>query len=346
MAYHRILLSKFGSPDVLQWVEEKQLPEPENDQVRIRIQKTSAAFTDTMIRKGIYPDVTAKPPFSPGYDLVGVIDKVGSRVTRFNVGQTVAALTVIGAYSEYLCVAEKELAVVPEELDSAEVLSLVLSYMTAYQMLYRVAQVTPGQRVLVHGAGGAVGTALLQLGKLNNLQMYGTGSASKQDVISRMGATVIDYQSEDFVERIKVLTEGGVDIVFDPIGGKHINRSLQTLRPGGKLIAYGFHSIVTGKGGSIILDFIRVQLRAIFNFLPFRPSVHFYSIGALKKQHPDWFFEDLSKLFQLLKDKKIKPEIWKTMPLNQAAQAHKLIEEAAVKGKIVLQVQPESNKPQ
>src|SRR6266852_1644597 len=168
--------------------------------------------------------------------MVGVVDQLGAGVTHLKLGQRVADLTVIGAYSEYLCLPASRLTPVPEGLDPAEAVSLVLSYVTAYQMLHRVAKVEPGQRILIHGAGGAVGEAMLQLGKLLDLEIYGTASKSKHELVKRLGATPIDYQREDFVERVRSLTGDGVDAAFDPIGGDNFKRSFSVLRRGGKLV--------------------------------------------------------------------------------------------------------------
>ena len=169
MSYKRVIITKFGGPEVLKMIEETTLPEPKPGEVRVKVLATSAAFTDAWIRKGTYPDVKEKPPFSPGYDMVGVVDKLGEGVTHFQVGQRVADLTVIGAYSEYICLPESRLTPVPEGLDPAEAVSLVLSYVTAYQMLHRVAKVKRSQRILVHGAGGAVGTAHVTIGQAARL---------------------------------------------------------------------------------------------------------------------------------------------------------------------------------
>lgn len=171
MGYKKVVIKEFGGPEVLEVTEEPTLPEPGFGEVRIKVLTTSAAFTDTMIRKGQYPDVKAKPPFSPGYDLVGLVDKPGEGAAKFNIGQKVADLTVVGAYAEYICLPESQLTLVPDELDPVEAVSLVLSYVTAYQMLHRYAKVNSGQRILIHGA---VGTAILQLGRLLDLTMYGT----------------------------------------------------------------------------------------------------------------------------------------------------------------------------
>ncbi|MFH1183686.1 MAG: medium chain dehydrogenase/reductase family protein [Chloroflexota bacterium] len=333
MGYKRVVITKFGGPEVLKMIQETELPEPKSGEVRVQVLATSAAFTDVWIRKGTYPDVKGKPPFSPGYDMVGVVDKLGEGVLHVRVGQRVADLTVIGAYSEYVCLPESHLTPVPEGLDPAEAVSLVLSYVTAYQMLHRLARVHRGQRILIHGAGGAGGTAMLQLGKLLDLEMYGTASRSKHELMERLGATPIDYKSEDFVERIRSLTGDGVDAVFDSLGGDNFRRSFSVLRRGGKLVAHGFYNSVLGKGGSIPIDFIQLML---WNLWPNGRSTAFYSIRPLRKKHPDWFSEDLTRLFDLLAQNKIKPVIAARMPLAEARRAHELIERAEVQGKIVL----------
>lgn len=335
MAYSRIIITKFGGPEVLEVVEESTLPEPRLGEVRIKVLVTSAAFTDVMIRKGKYPDVKKKPPFSLGYDMVGMVDKLGPKATRFEVGAMVADLTIIGAYSEYICLPEAHLTPVPNGLDPAEAVSLILSYVTPYQMLHRVAKVKPGQRILVHGAGGAVGTAMLQLGRLMNLEMYGTDDPSKHALIASLGATPIDYHHQNLDTHLRMAISGDLDAVFDPIGGDSLTRSLRLLRPGGILVAYGFQNAVMGKGGNIPFDFLRLKY---WDILPNQRSTAFYSIGAMRQQRPDYFLEDLSQLFDWLKQGKIKPVIAARMPLSEARQAHELIEQATVKGKIVLVV--------
>ena len=335
MSYTRIVITEFGGPEVLKAVKEETLPEPAAGEVRIKVLATSAAFTDVMIRKGKYPDVKDKPPFSLGYDMVGIVDKLGVGATRFERGQRVADLTIVGAYSEYICLQESRLTLVPEGLDSAEAVSLILSYVTPYQMLHRVARIKAGQRIIVHGAGGAVGTAMLQLGRLMNLEMYGTDAQSKHELIASLGATPIDYHHKDLNQQLRAVIGGNVDAVFDPIGGESLKQSFQMLRPSGVLVAYGFQNAVLGKGGNIPLDFLRLKL---WNILPNRRSTAFYSIGAMRQQHPDWFSEDLTQLFEWLGQGKIKPIIDTQMPFTEARYAHELIEQAAVKGKIVLSV--------
>ncbi len=331
MNYNRVVISKFGEAEVLQKITENELPKPQKGQVRIKVLTTSVSFTD----RGIYPNVKEKPPFSPGYDLVGIVDELGEGVNNLTIGQKVADLTIIGAYSEYICLNSNSVVPVPENLDDAETVSLILSYLTAYQMLHRSAKVKNGQTILIHGASGAVGTAMIQLGKLMDLKMYGTASKSKDEFIKNMGAIPIDYKNQDFVKVINRKEPNGIDAVFDPMGGDYFPRSLSLLKKKGTLVGFGFQNSASGNGGNMVLDFLKIQY---WNLLPTKPSANFYLITSMRTKHPKWFQEDLSILFELLADKKIKPEIGKIMTLDQAVAAHKLVENAKVEGKIILRV--------
>lgn len=335
MSYKKMILNEFGGPEVLHVVEEDALPEPGSDEVRVKVLAASATFTDTMVRKGTYYGFKETPPFSPGYDMVGVVDKLGVGVTGLEIGQMVADLTVWGAYTEYMLRPADALVPVPAGLDPAEAVSMVLSYVTAYQMLHRIAKVQRGQKILVHGAGGAVGTALLELGGLLDLEIYGTASKSKHDLVKNLGGIPIDYKSEDFLERVQALDGDGMNASFDAIGGENFKRSFDSLKNGGTLVAYGFYNQAMGRGGSVPMAYTKL---ALWNILPNGRKTSFYSIGALRKKNPEWFKEDLSVLFDLLAAGKIKPSIERRMNLEDAAQAHELIEEAAVKGRIVLDV--------
>jgi NADPH:quinone reductase-like Zn-dependent oxidoreductase len=335
MPYRRVITTRFGGPEVLQLVTEPDLPEPGPGQARVKVQAATASYTDTIIRNGRYPDVKNTPPFTPGYDLVGVVDALGPSVTGLAVGQRVAALTVIGAYCEYLCVRSDWLVPVPDGLDAAEAVCLVLTYTTAYQMLHRVAKVEAGQRILVIGAGGAVGTAILQLAQPLGLRMYGTASSRKRDWVAGWGATPIDYQSEDVAGRVRELTGDGVDVAFDPLGGASARRSVRAVRRGGLLVAYGFHDLVRGRENrfGFYADFIRVM---VGRYLPARRRMVIYTITGLRREHPDWFREDLTALFELLGAGQIKPVIAARLPLAEAAQAHRLLDAESVQGKLVL----------
>src|SRR5262249_10229166 len=185
------------------------------------------------MREGIHPE-TPKLPFTPGWDLVGVVDRLGDGVSGPSPGETVAALPIHGAYAEFVCLPAGDVVPVPDGLPPDEAVSLVLNYITAYQMMHRSAKARPGQRALIHGAAGGVGSALLQLGRLAGLEMYGTCSSRTAAAVSELGGIPIDYQKADFVQEIHRLTWDGVDVVFDGIGGSHIWRSREALRRGGR----------------------------------------------------------------------------------------------------------------
>jgi Alcohol dehydrogenase GroES-like domain len=162
MRHTRIIVTHYGGPDALRVVEE-ECPEPKDGEVRVRVLAAGVSLPDIMAREGVHPE-TPPLPFTPGWDLVGVVDRLGNGVSGIELGQIVAALPIHGAYAEFVCLPQRDLVPVPFGLDAAEAVSLVLNYITAYQMLHRSAKVRSGQRVLIHGAAGGVGTALLQLG--------------------------------------------------------------------------------------------------------------------------------------------------------------------------------------
>ena len=343
MTHTRIIVTHYGGPDALQGVEE-EYPEPKTGEVRVRVLAAGVSLPDIMAREGIHPE-TPLVPFTPGWDLVGVVDSLGYGVNDIEAGQIVAAMPVSGAYTEFICLPQTELIPVPSGVDAAEAVSLVLNYITAYQMLHRSAKVRPGQRVLIHGAAGGVGSALVQLGRLAGLEMYGTCSSRGARAVSDLGCIPIDYQQQDFVTEIHRLTHEGVDVVFDGIGGAHIWRSRKALRPGGRVVAYGLTGSLTGgrlasgRGGR------RDRFRAIAIFgwyiaggwlLPGRKRVTPYSIQTLKRLKPAWFRQDLIILLDLLKHQKIKPLIAHRFPLTEARHAHELLGKGGVIGKIVL----------
>ena len=177
MRHKRIIVAHYGGPDALQVVEE-ECPEPKHGEVRVRVLAAGVSLPDIMAREGVHPE-TPPVPFTPGWDLVGVVDRLGNGVSGIEPGQMVAALPISGAYAEFVCLPQRQLVAVPSGLDAAEAVSLILNYVTAYQMMHHSAKVKPGQRVLIHGAAGGVGTALLQLGRLAGLEMYGTCSSAR-----------------------------------------------------------------------------------------------------------------------------------------------------------------------
>jgi NADPH:quinone reductase len=339
----RVIVTRYGGPDVLQVVEEER-PEPKHGEVRVRVQAAGVSLPDLMMREGIHPE-TPRLPFTPGWDLVGVVDQLGAGVSGIEPGRMVAALPISGAYAEFVCLPPRELVPVPSGLNAAEAVSLVLNYVTAYQMMHRSAKVRSGQRVLIHGAAGGVGSALLQLGRLAGLEMYGTCSSRGASAVADLGGIPIDYQHQDFVTEIHRLAREGVDVVFDGIGGTQIWRSRNAVRRGGKVVAYGLTSSLRGgrlasgrPGGRHRFREIRIFALYIVAcwLLPGRKRVVPYSIQWLKRLRPVWFRQDLVALLDLLQRQKIKPLIAQLLPLAEARRAHELLGKGGVTGKIVL----------
>jgi NADPH2:quinone reductase len=343
MRHRRVVITRYGGPDALSVIEE-ECPEPKAGEARVRVLAAGVALPDVMMREGIHPE-TPRVPFTPGWDLVGVVDRIGAGTSGLEPGQMVAALPISGAYAEFVCLPQRELVPVPPGLDPAEAVSLILNYITAYQMLHRSAKAREGQCVLIHGAAGGVGTALLQLGRLAGLRMYGTCSSRGAASVSGLGGIPIDYQHQDFVKEIRRLTSDGVDAVFDGIGGRHIWRSRKAVRPGGVVVAYGLTGslhggrLASGRSGGRH----RFRAIAIFGlyiaggwFLPGRKRVVPYSIQWLKRMRPALFRQDLMGLFALLEQRTIEPIIARRFLLAEARDAQELLGKGGVTGKIVL----------
>ena len=337
MSYKRVVLQAFGGPEQLVVEEVTDLPEPGPGEVRVKVLSAGTGFTDTIIRQGQYVGVKDKPPFVPGYDWYGTVDALGEGVSGLSLGQPVADMPVIGSYTEYLCVAADRVVPAPEGLDPAQAVAMILSYTTAYQMLTRLRPLQKGMRCLVHAAGGAVGTALLELGQSMGLEMYGTASAPKHELVRKFGATPIDYRNQDFEAFIRDATGGeGVDMVFDTIGGANWARSYRCVKRGGMLVGFGALQITTGeeKLPSLLWGFAR--LMALWKLRPDGRATAFYNIQTRREKHPQEFREDLATLFEMLAAGKLSPAIAATAPLEEVARVHRQIDAAEIAGKVVL----------
>lgn len=339
----RIIVARYGGPDVLQVIEE-ECPQPRQGEARVKVLAAGVSLPDVLAREGVHPE-TPRVPYTPGWDLVGTVDWIGEGIPAFELGQMVAAMPICGCYAEYVCLPQHKFIPVPAGLDPAEAVAVILNYITAHQMLHRSAKVKPGQRVLIHGASGGVGTALLQLGRLASIEMFGTCSAQAVKVVKELGATPIDYRNSDFVQEIHRLTGGGVDAVFDGIGGDNLWRSREALREGGCVVVYGFQAkLRAGRMASGVPN-ARHPIResAILGSYILRNWVRGgrkrmvpYSIQWLMRLKPAQFRNDLLTLFDLLQQNKIKPLIAQRVPLSQARKAHELLGRGGVIGKIVL----------
>ena len=331
--HRRVVVTRHGGPEVLQIVEEP-VPPPGAGQVRVKSEAAGVSAMDLMIRRAGFPGFP-RVPFTPGVDVLGVVDEVGEDVSDVEPGQRVAALLGDkGGYAEYVCVPASETVTVPEELDAAEGVCLVANYLTAYTMLHRAAEVKTGGRILIHGAAGGVGTALLELGALAGLELYGTASKPNHELVESLGGIPIDYRNEDFVERIRALTGDGVDAVFDPIGGaRQLWRSYRALRRGGRLIWFGVAA--TSRSGLRVIPASLIT-RFLLSLIPDGKKA---PMPPDSKTPNDWYRQTLATLFDYLRAGKINPVIAARIPLLEAERAHQLLEAGGHRGKVVLMVE-------
>jgi NADPH:quinone reductase-like Zn-dependent oxidoreductase len=340
MSWQHLRISRFGGPAVLEVVEESTIPEPGAGEVLIKVLAAGTGFTDTMIRRGRYPDFKGPLPFTPGYEIVGVVEKTGPDVAAPRVGDIVADLCVVGGYAQYAIRPSRFLVPVPDGIDPAEAACIPLAYLTAFQMLTRCRHVPSGATILVIGASGTVGTALLDLARHFGLKAIGTCGSTNLPVVSRFGAAPIDYRSGNLVTSVRQLTPGGmgVDVAFDAIGGGHFGRSFACLAPGGLLVAYGSHTMGAGRESLIAagLGLARLKLWSTFSFLFGGRTAVFYSITARRMTHPEDFKADMATLFELLRDDAIQPIVIERLPLTSAREVHARIDRGGLGGKIVL----------
>ena len=325
-----VQVRRFGSPDELEVVD-APLPTADRGEVRVRVLASSVEYTDVTIRRHMYPWVRRRPPFVMGYDVIGEINQLGDGVSGFQVGDRVADLTVVGSNAAYRTLRADHLTRVPASVDVAEAATLILSWTTAYQLLHRAARVQRGQRVLVHGAAGAVGQALLVLGKRAGLELWGTARGEHAALIRELGAMPIDYKREDFTR----VLPGGFDVVFDGIGEAGYRRSLAALKPGGLLCFYGYSAGVQAQRHMLtILTWIaRLYL---WRYLPGGKRARAYSINVMRARHPAWFREDLERLFGLLATRAIRPRVAERISFDEVAEAHRRLEAGGLDGKLVL----------
>jgi len=326
-----VRVSRFGDADGLEVVD-ASLPTAGRGEVRVRVLASSLNYTEVLIRRHLYPQtMRLRPPFVMGYDVVGEIDQIGDDVRGFQIGDRVADMTVVGSNADYCTLRAGDVARVPAGVDAAEAATLILSWTTAYQLLYRAARVQRGQRVLVHGAAGAVGQALLVLGRLAGLELWGTARGEHMALVRELGATPIDYQREDFTR----VLPGGFDVIVDGVGEDGYRRSYAALKRGGLLCAIGFSASVQAQRRvlPIVMEIARLYL---WRLLPGGKRARFYSVNVMRARHPTWFNEDLERLFGLLATGAIRPHVAERISFDEVAEAHRRVEAGGLEGKLVL----------
>ena len=307
-----VRVHNYGGPEVLRF-EDAPRPTPGSGELLIRVYAASVNPLDWKVRAGYMKDYIPLPlPFIPGWDVSGVVEAVGSSVTKFKKGDEVYARPDVtahgnGAYAEYVVAKETETALKPKSIDHVHATTIPVGAVTAWRALFDAAGLKEGQSVLIHGAAGGVGSFAVQLAKWKGAYVIGTASSQNQAFLKELGVDdPVDYEKTRFEEVVR-----DVDVVFDPIGGETQKRSWQTLKKGGILVSivappseeeakkYGVRSaFLSVKGGSALL----------------------------------------AELATLVDSGKIKPMVEKVLPLSEARQAHELNETGHARGKIVLKV--------
>ncbi len=260
MKYHRYLAIAKGGPEVLDW-QEFEPDTPQEGEVAVKVEASGVLLADVLWQLGIAP-IGPKPPFTPGYDLVGVIEEIGSGVSRLEKGQRVAALIQYGGYTEYAILPAEKVVPVPEGVDPKLAAAATTSYHTAYMLIHTEGKLEAGDVLLVHGAGGGTGSAVVEVANLAGLRVHGTASKEKWGLVENKGGLPIDYKSQDFVKVLNDAEPNGLDFVVDPIGGDVTARSLKLLKPGGSLVSTGMIQSLSGGTNrfAIMLGMLRLPL--------------------------------------------------------------------------------------
>ena len=328
-------------------LRERELGGPGPGEVIVAMEATGVSFAEVQMLRGRYPGQPSFP-FVPGYDLVGRVIEVGAGVDRSLTGRRVATMTETGGWSEYVILRAGELVSIPEDLDPCEVDTLIVNGVTAYKMLHRVARVRFGQTIVVHGAGGGVGTMLLQLAKLAGVRAIGTCRPSQRAAVEALGARVVDYTRGRVLADTRALAPGGVDAVFDHVGGDSLRTSFAMLRPGGTLVSYGSASTSGNKGGSAWAPILRsMALAVLWNLRPGGRRMKVFdvwgrgSFGADRIFRPGRFWrelrDDLGTLIDLMKSGELRAHVARRVPLADAGAALAEHRRGAFTGKIVLE---------
>ena len=338
MIVTEMVLPAIGEPETLQ-MRQRELPLPAAGEVMIRIEATGVSFAETSMRRGRYPGQPVFP-FVPGYDLVGVVESLGPNVVNVSVGQRIAVVTKIGAWADYIVLPATDLTPVPDGVAADAAETAVVNGITAWQMLHDLAHVRAGQTILVHGASGGVGGLLVQLAQAAGVRVIGTTSSAKLAALRALGAEALDYRSEDLVAQVLAHAPGGVDAVFDHLGGASLHASWRMLAPGGTLVSYGL-ALLRDSDISMVGAFIPHLTRVyLWNLLPNGRHAYFYNFWGGKLLRPRAFQRELraalTQVFALLAQGRIQAQVARRLPLTRAAEALRLAESGTISGKVVL----------
>jgi synaptic vesicle membrane protein VAT-1 len=325
----KVVITAYGDESVLAVVE-AELPEPAAGEVQLAVEYSLVCGSDVNMRRGTYP-LQQKPPLTPGYSVVGTVVANGKGASKFRVGERVACLSKYEGQAERINLPEKYLVPVPEGVDGGEAVTLVLDWVTAYEMLARSAKVKAGRKIFVHALGGGVGGALLRLGKRMGAEVYGTASAKKHAELRALGVVPFDYAKKDWIGAMQGL--GGVDAVFDPMGFESFDESYSILKKGGVLVGYGVNLPTWTKTPA--RPVVPTVMKLFARNLAFWTGKKTTFFGV--RRNSKYFSTDLATLFDWLKDGKISVPVKARFSLDEIQQAHREYAASAGMGSIVIQ---------
>lgn len=332
---HHMVVPRRGAPDVMEWTT-AALPEPNADEVLVRVEAAGVSSYDVMLRGHRFPGFPSVP-YTPGEDFVGVIETVGATVRDLTPGQRVGGWTFgdAGSYAEYIRRPAAEVVPVPEGLAPEIAVAMIVNYLTARLALHQAAKVKPGEWLLVQGAGGGLGSALLQLAREDGIRTIGCDAIEKHAQIRADGAEPVGFRTEDVVQRTRELSGGGADVVIDLIGGgRQLLRSWRALRPGGRLVMLGMAGSLRSGTGIILPSLVMMGALALWpgrRRLASGPGMEDYP-----RDHLDWYRATLAEFFEKALSGRLVPRVAESLPFAEAARAHTMLEEGHVAGKIVL----------
>ena len=330
----QVVITCYGSPDVLA-VRDAADPEAGPGEVRIRVAAAGLNFSDLMARQGLHPDAE-KPPMVMGYEVAGIVDRVGSDVATVSCGDRVLALTAFKGQSELVVTTPDRVFPLPEDWSYAEGAALPVVYLTAHHMLVRVAAGLPGEVVLVHAAAGGVGLAVAELGKILKLRVIGLAGASKHGVLREYDVEPVDSADPHWCDAVRRLAPRGVDIVLDGIGGPSFRRGYDLLAPGGRLVMYGASSVIRGPERSklrTVWQLLRLPRFGPLALMNDNRTVAGVSLGRLTRER---LLDSFPTLMQYARSGRIRPRVGCTFRFSQAADAHRYVHERRNVGKVIL----------
>ena len=336
MAY-RVVITKPGGPKVLD-IQEISIPEPDSDEVCIAVHFAGINFADTLMRLGFYQP---RPPFpfTPGYEVSGVVHSIGSNVKGFEIGQRVVGLMRTGGQATHVITDASRTLPIPDELSLEAAASMPVTYITAHHMLHHLGNLKPTDSVLIHGGGGGVGTAALQLCQWAGIRnVWSTASAAKAKIIQSYGATAIDRHQEDFTQIIREATDGkGVDHILDPIGGEHLKRSISVLAQGGKLYTYGMSSAAPSSKRSLWKAFKALRSRPRFDpMLMMSRNQGVFGVHMGTWNDEAVMQEQMENIIKGMKEGALTPIIDSIYDAKDVALAHQHIHDGKNIGKVLL----------